>query len=202
MYHQHIPRPDPMTNDASAAIWKERNGRGVPTFLIDGKPKTGGGLREHAAKLEQEIRGTLDARLEVPPGAKLELAATKEGDDVRVTAKFDGPVESSKLRLVLVEKLVTYSGENGIRFHPMVARGLHTIASPAAAQEHTFDLGKVAFELKDHLDRFEKKDERHNPEGDFRFFERKDRLDAGNLAVVAYVENEKEVLQAAYVDLR
>lgn len=202
MYHQHIPRPDPMTNDGSTAIWKERNGRGVPTFLIDGVAKTGGGLREHAAKLEADIRAKIDERLDVAPGAEIKLTATREAETIRVAASIQAPPPGTKLRLVLVEKLLTFSGENGIRFHPMVARSLHTAAAPGATHEHTFDLAKVGFEVKDHIDRFEKKDDRHNPEGDFRFSQRMDAINPANLAVVAYLENEKEVLQAAYVDLR
>lgn len=200
MYHQHIPRPDPMANDASVALWKERKGRGVPTFLIDGQARSGGGLREHAVKLEEEIRGVIEKRLEVEPGASLQVEALREGRSVRVRWQASGAAPAAKLRLVLVEKLISYSGENGVRFHPMVARGLHT--SQSAAAEHVFDLEKVALEVKDHIDRFEKKDERHNPDGEFRFAERRDEINTGNLAVVAYVENEKEVLQAAYVDLR
>ncbi len=45
MFHLHIPRPDPITNDDSLARWKWLNGQGVPTYAIDGNQMGGGGPR-------------------------------------------------------------------------------------------------------------------------------------------------------------
>ena len=46
MYHQHVPRPDPMTNPDTLARAKTYSVTGVPTFAIDGKKTVGGGSRE------------------------------------------------------------------------------------------------------------------------------------------------------------
>jgi hypothetical protein len=61
----------------------------------------------------------------------------------------------------------------------------------------------VAAELKAHIDAFELKDARHNTDGKFRFSEKRLTVDAGQLAVVVFVQDEKskEILQAAYTDL-
>jgi hypothetical protein len=96
-----------------------------------------------------------------------------------------------------------YSGENGIRFHPMVARSIVSLElNGEGSIEHSFDLAGVEAELKRHLDEFEKHDERHNKEGDFRFRVRMDRIDPANLAVVGYVQDmeTREVLQSAFAD--
>jgi hypothetical protein len=110
-----------------------------------------------------------------------------------------------KLQVALVEEHLTYSGENGIRFHPMVVRSLggaqaegFTIdPSKATSVEHTFDLAKITEELKAHLDDFETKRK-------ITFSQKKHDIDAGGLSVVAFVQDAKtkQVLQAAFVKLK
>ena len=48
MYHEHVPRPDPMTNLDTQARSKFYDVTGVPTYVIDGKATTGGGGRDSA----------------------------------------------------------------------------------------------------------------------------------------------------------
>ena len=112
------------------------------------------------------------------------------------------PSSELKLNVVLVEKMLRYSGENGVRFHPMVVRSWQS-ARAGEGREFTFDLAAVSAKLKAYIDNFEKKDARHNPDGTFRFAEYRHAMDTANLAVVAYVEDGKsrQVLQAAFVDL-
>ena len=42
MYHVHVPRPDPMTTDATMARHKTYGANGVPAFAIDGRKTIGG----------------------------------------------------------------------------------------------------------------------------------------------------------------
>lgn len=204
MFHQHIPRPDPMTNADTQARWKFVQGRGVPAYLIDGELDSGGGPRSAAGPAYAKVEPKVARRLRIPPGAKLALKASLDGNVVRaraVVSEAGLPAGDLKLNVALVEKRIRYSGENGVRFHPMVVRSLQTF--PAERAEAAFDLGQVAARLKEHIGAFEKKDARHNPDGKFRFAEYRHTVDAGNLAVVAFVENakSKEVLQAGYFDL-
>jgi tetratricopeptide (TPR) repeat protein len=205
MVHQHIPRPDPMVNDDSTALWAERKGRGVPTYLLDGVAKIGGGGRAEVAGMRERLSKEIAERLEAQPEARLALQVRREGGGVAVAADWEalgGAEVKPVLRLALVEKMIRYSGENGVRFHPFVARALVKLPAAAARLEHRFDLEAVKVAARAHIDRFEVKNERHNPDGKFRFLERRDAIDEGQLAVIAYLEDEKgKVLQAAYADL-
>lgn len=207
-YHEHIPRPDPMTNADTLARWKWQQGRGVPTYAIDGEPVgMGGGGRDSAGEIADLLRGKIDARLETAPGARLKLTVSHKGGSVEAKAKVDKAAAAPDLvlNIVLVEKELTYSGENGIRFHPMVARSIASYSlngGKSIMQTHRFDLGKVQDALVRHIEEFEKYDERHNKDGKFRFFERKTQINASHLAVVAFVQDSKtkQVLQAVFSD--
>ncbi len=209
MYHQHIPRPDPMTNPDTLARWKWQQGRGVPTYAVDGEVSNrGGGARGDAPEIESLLRASIENDLLKPAGAQLSLKAAQNNGAVQVTAAVSGiekPSENLVLQFVLVEKEVRYSGENSVRFHPMVARAIHTVElnkTTSLSAAHAFSLDAVSAALKQHLDEFEKHDERHNKDGKFRFMERKDQIDAAHLAVIAYIQDTKthEVLQAAYAE--
>lgn len=202
MYHQHIPLPDPFTNESSMELFKERGGRGVPLLLVDGQPINAAGLREQAAQAAAELHSAIDRRLPVAPAAALRVEASREGAVLQVIAHTAHAPAEATLRIALVEKLVSYSGESGVRFHPMVARSTHKVTQPPARVEHSFHLPSVAQQVKKYLDRFEAHEEHYNPDGTFRFLERKDALDENNLAIVAYLETGKEVLQTAYLDLQ
>lgn len=210
MYHQHIPRPDPMTNADTVARWKWQEGRGVPTYAVDGEATTGGGTRSDAAEIEGSVQAKVEKRLETAPGAAIALSTANDGHAVKASVSVTGVAKDSPdlvLNVLLVEKELRYSGENGIRFHPMVVRSIASFplkGEKAKAETHTFDLAAVAAALKTHIAEFEKHDERHNKDGKFRFMEYKSEIDAGDLAVVAFVQDSKsrEVLQAAYAEAK
>ncbi len=210
MYHEHIPRPDPMANTDTVSRWKFQAGRGVPTYAIDGDATTGGGSRDGAVDLEAKIRKTIEQRLEAAPAATLALSAANDGRSVKASVSLTGVAHDSPdlvLNVLLVEKELRYSGENGIRFHPMVVRSVASFplkGDRAKAETHTFDLAAVAAALDKHIAEFEKHDERHNKDGKFRFMEYMSQIDASDLAVVAFVQDTKTkaVLQAAYTDAK
>jgi hypothetical protein len=113
-----------------------------------------------------------------------------------------------KVHVLLLEKEITYSGENGIRYHPMVVRAMGGkdddgfALDPAAPSpvEQSWDLEKISASLKTQLDNYEAKGHRGSP---FQFIEKKYQIDRGNLAVAVFVQDAKtkHVLQAAFVDL-
>ena len=214
MYHEHVPRPDPMTNPDTQARSAEYGVTGVPTYAIDGKSASGGGGRENAKESfdgRRGIKGDIEKDLETPAEARLNLKASIANGIVSVSAgveKIAGESKDLKLQVVLVEKELTYSGENGMRFHPMVVRAMGgakgagfpiDAAAPASFAEK-FDVAKVSEAVRAHLDEYESKGHRGEP---FKFVEKLYRIDAAHLAVVAFVQDvkTKHVLQAAYVDL-
>jgi tetratricopeptide (TPR) repeat protein len=223
MYHMHIPAPDPLTNQWSDSRGKAYAISGVPNFAVDGeKDNRGGGGRENTKASYERIIGKIDKALEVPPDAELKLEASLEGNSVRVKAtpsKVKDGKDKVQMQIVLVEELISYSGENGIRFHPMVVRGIASLdvppkatppatppvggftvdrANPAAA-EYTFDLAKMSADMKTYLDDYEKNG-RH---GNITFSKKPVQMDTARLSVVAFLQEEpsKKVLQSAYVKI-
>lgn len=203
MYHVHVPRPDPMTNPDTAALYKSDDIHGVPSYAIDGKMLGGGGgAREFAKRVYDRILPPIEKDLELPAEAKLTLHAAVSGNTVKVSGAVDGIKEASedvKVHVLLVEKEIRYSGENGIRFHPMVVRAIADEKAEGSFS-WTFNLDDVSAALKKHLDEYEAGGHRGES---FKFIEKKYAINRGNLAVVVMVQDgkTKHVLQAAMVDL-
>lgn len=209
LYHQNRPKPDPMTFPGSMDRYDYFQARGVPTVAIDGKAQTGGGGHEEAGRYARQYADEIDKALQTEPKATLVLKASRNGRSIPVNVKISGMDAGAapiKLHIVVAENVVRYSGESGIRFHPMVVRSVVQIAVEGGAAksiDQTFDLDKIAAELKAYHDAFEKHDDRHNPDGTFRWPDRLEQIDAGRLTVVAFLEEDatKTVLQSASVDL-
>jgi thiol-disulfide isomerase/thioredoxin len=215
MYHLHIPRPDPMTNPSTQARAKFYAVNAVPSYAIDGDKKVGGGGAENAPRIFSEsVQPTVDKRLAVKADVKLALQASMTGSTVRVKAdvgKVKIPAKHVRLQVALVEEQVRYSGENGVRFHPMVVRSMAATdkdtqgfaVDPAKGlklDQVMFDVDRVVAEAKAHLDDFEVNSERF---GKFQFMEKKHEIDPKKLVVVAFVQDEdsKQILQSVYVKL-
>ncbi|HXB67720.1 MAG TPA: thioredoxin family protein, partial [Candidatus Acidoferrales bacterium] len=210
MYHVHIPRPDPMTNDQTEARRKHYSVNGVPSFAIDGNKSGGGGNRNYARYVFEGFQKNLEKDLESPAEAMLQVAASLNGNTVKVTAAVGGVKSESKelkLQIALVEKEIRYNGENGIRFHAMVVRALggekgkgFPVGPAGAAVAETFDLEKISQALKAQLDDYEAKGHRGEP---FKFSAKTYQIDHADLAVVVFVQDDqtKHVLQTAFVDL-
>ncbi len=211
MLHVHVPRPDPMTTDATTARYKLYGANGVPAFAIDGKKTVGGGSRDMAPEVFERFEKDLETDLETPAEAAVKIDARLHGNTVAVSAAVDGVTSDSKdlkVQILLVEKEIRHLGENGIRFHPMVVRalggdkqeGYPMDAGGKAAFAASFDLEAISREIKQQLDDYEAKGHRGET---FTFSAKKYQIDRGNLAVVVFVQDAKtrHVLQAGYVDL-
>jgi len=209
LYHQNRPSPDPMTFPDSMARYDYYRARGVPTVAIDGKAKTGGASRTGASQSANESAAAIDAALQAEPGATLELKALRNGQSIPVNVKIAGITRDAtkvQLHIVVAENMLRYTGENGIRFHPMVVRSVFQIPMQGGAEkeiDHVFDIGRIGAELKAYHDAYEKHDDRHNPDGTFRWPDRLEQIDAGNLTVVAFLQDDvtMAILQSASVDL-
>jgi hypothetical protein len=205
-----------MTNPSTVTRKSFYDVPGTPTSFIDGgSQKVGGGAAANAETYYKDtIEKVVDKRLEQKPGATIALKAAMAGDRVEVTADVKPaatPDQKLRLQIALVEEMVHYTGENGVRFHPMVVRsmastekdtlGFAVEAGKRAKVTYAFDVAKAADEARAHLDEMESgKNERF---GKFQFIERKSEINRANLRVVAFVQDEKtkEVVQTAVFDL-
>ena len=114
-----------------------------------------------------------------------------------------------KLQIALTEDELRYTGENGIRFHPMVVRSLagkdslgFALASAGPTNiQWTFDLKALSDQLKKYLDTYEQQGHRGDT---FTFSEKKFQIDPNNLSLVAFVQDMKTkvVLQTVYLKLQ
>jgi hypothetical protein len=158
---------------------------------------------------EQELREEL-ATLPVPappakPGAK---PANKAVHTAPAAAPAPPAGPALQLNFALVEDDVRYSGENGIRFHPMVVRALAKPAGEgfllkpdaAATLDAAFDPAAISRQLSKYLDSYEQHNERFE---NTHFLGKNTAMNPANLNVVAWVENtaDHRILQAAFVSL-
>ncbi len=210
VYHEHIPQPDPMTNPDTQSRLKSHGVTGVPTFVVDGRKTMGGGSRDNAKQVLGRFQKDLEADLETPAEAHLAAQASLAGNSVKVHAAVDSVHSESKdlrVQMALVEKELRYSGENGIRFHPMVVRAMggekgagFALEQAGGQFDQVFDLEEISKAIRQHLDDYEAKGHRGQS---FQFTVKKYQIDRADLAVVVFVQDDKtkHVLQAAYVDL-
>ncbi|HWC97762.1 MAG TPA: hypothetical protein VG456_13455 [Candidatus Sulfopaludibacter sp.] len=202
-YHVHVPRPDPMTNPETTARSKAYGVNGVPSYAIDGKMLGGGGGGRDSAKgIYERIVTPIEKDMDLPAEAKLTAHAAIAGGVVKVTGSVDDVKDDSgdvNVQVLLVEKLIRYSGENGVRFHPMVVRAIGEEKAEKSFSR-TFNLDEVSAALKKHLDEYEAGGHRGET---FKFSEKKDAIDHANLAVVVMVQDAKtkHVLQSVLIDL-
>ena len=159
----------------------------------------------------ERFQKDLETDLETAAEAQVKLDAGLKGGTVKVSASVNGVKSDSKdlkVQIVLVEKEIRHLGENGIRFHPMVVRafggekgeGYPIEANGKGTFDATFDLDAIGKEIRKELDEYEAKGHRGES---FKFTAKKDQIDRSDLAVVAFVQDDKtkHVLQAAYIDL-
>jgi tetratricopeptide (TPR) repeat protein len=152
-YHANIPQPDPMTTSGSDGRREYYKVSGVPTFNIDGAlGQLGGGARANTPGTYNSYIKKIDAALETPSKAALSVKATGEGEQVSVTVdvtKLPADAKDLRLHVLLVEKELTFAGENGIRFHPVTVRavaGDRGAGIPITATgkfQHSFNLAAV-----------------------------------------------------------
>ena len=208
MYHLHIPQPDPMTNPSTLARQKYYNVRGVPSFSIDGDSSmSGGGARSATKSVYDRLLPVIEKNLEKKAEAQIKLDAVMSDGGIKVLANITPTKSDAKLKLqiALVEEKLRFTGENGIRVHPMVVRSLagegaggFALGEKPEAISWRFDLAAITQELLKGLDDFE--GTRKATDG-YTFVEKKHAIDPTNLSIVAFVqdENSKQILQSVSV---
>ena len=223
-YHVHIPQPDPMTTSESEARRLFYGVTGVPTAEIDGvmvaNPSTGnnlgGGGRDRSPTVYEAYTTRIDRALETPAQAALSVRAIAEGDEVSVTAtvsKIPADARDLRLHIVIAERELMFGGENGIRQHPMVVRGIageKGLGLPLGATgetKHTFSLAAIREDITKSLaaDITRRRPAPLAP-GAVSGFAAESRamtkIDPAHLVVVAFVQAaDKKILQATRSDV-
>jgi hypothetical protein len=206
-YHVHIPGPDPLTNPDTLTRFKfyKEVARGTPTILFNGTPgPAGGGRAEGAEDKYDEYSGAIEQLLEKEAGAKIALTATRKGEKIEINAEVSDAAQTGneiRLRVVLVEEAVSYTGGNRLPVHHNVVRAFAgspegtIIKQKNMKTSMTLDLDEVRKTNKEYLDKFAEKNEFPNKERP---------LELKKLKVVAFVQNDDgdEVLQAVQVDVK
>ncbi len=133
-YHVHIPRPDPMVNPSTLARQAFYGVRSSPSYVVDGESSGGGGSADGAKALfESKIDPMIARHMQEKPEAAISLKATTVGQTVKVkttVSKITSKSDKLRLQIALVEDQVSFSGENGMRFHEMVVRSLAQPPAP------------------------------------------------------------------------
>jgi hypothetical protein len=203
-YHLHIPGPDALTNADSEARSKFYGDdvEGTPTMFVNGKVSTPmGGFKEHAKDRYEKLRELIDKDLEDASEATIKLKATRQGNKIDVTADVSGvkkPGAKVKLRLVLVEDVARYVGNNGQRLHHHVVRDFlgnvdgFKLEKASASEKASVDLGELRQKLNKYLTASKRP---------FLTPDRPMALKA--LKVVAFIQDDdsKKVYQATQVDV-
>jgi predicted Zn-dependent protease len=215
-YHLHIPGPDPMTNpDTFGRYSYYGKDFGTPTVFIQGKSKIGGGGPKYLAKNRFNIyRHTIENYLNSKSYVKIDGSAKNNNDSVSVNLKIQKTknIENNiSLHIVLTEKSVQYLGSNGVSKHIFVVRSLNGGVNGMQLKSDkgnetissSFNLTGIETGLSKYLDDPTKDPSWRNNLPIPQWKKRTDKLDRKNLAVVAWVQNNKtkEILQSIYLDL-
>ena len=214
VYHMHAPTSDPLANHSDEERINFYGEDSAPSVYLDGKRvDVGEGLQTETPRVFNSLTHAVDARLAVAAAADLQVTAKLNGStvDVRVSGKeLESPGAGRHLQIALVENDVSYSGENGFRFHPMVVRNVAQSTKdksgfplPKAANfdvDYSFDLNQImADNLKYYDEYITDLKARTGISATFR--EKRVWIDAHKLSVVAFVQDDstKEILQSAKV---
>jgi hypothetical protein len=210
-YHVHVPGPDPLSTRETMSrleyyVSKAKIRPSAPTIIFNGKPgASGGGPLQAGRKKYAEFRDVIEPLLEKAAEAKIQLSATRKGNEISIKANVSDlakPGETLRLRFMLVEDHVRYQGGNGMRYHHCVVRafpgGPNGVALTKKTSEHEakINLEELRTKLNQYLDEFAKN------EAEFPRSERP--MSMKNLRVVAIVQDDDagDVLQATQVEVK
>lgn len=221
VYHEHIPGPDPMTNPDTITRMdyynsEERVVGGTPTTIVNGVLLPGGGGGAAAAKGKFGLYGwTIEQAMKEAPAVNIDLAGERSDQSLTVSAtvmvKDPAALEGSdlKLRIVVAERLVHFTGGNGVSEHSMVVRafvGGHdgfAISQESANFTASLDIAQLESNLLDYLTEYESENPQRFRSGEG-FSEKKNEIDENQLLLVAFVQDDtsKKVLQVRVLELK
>jgi hypothetical protein len=200
-YHQHIPAPDPLANDASQQRFQFYQGEGTPSLVLNGEVVRGvGGFLGNAAEVYNQLRQQIDPFLTEKIALTIDMSAKADAGKIHLNAVAGGLTFPEQVRLVIVlaEDRILYPAGNGIRFHEMVVRDMPAGIEGVAPQNgklsfsEEIDVVRLRSSLKKYLTRLETELAEEFPSRP---------LDLTRLHVVAFLQDMKTqvVLQATSV---
>jgi tetratricopeptide (TPR) repeat protein len=216
VYHDNAPDSDPLANNVTEERAKYYStGDSTPHTFLDGQ-EIGlvQGPPTHAQDSFDAIAKSIDKLLDVPAGAEINVHAKRHGSKVTVTVKgsIAKPAADMVLHIDLLETEVSYSGENTLRFQPMIVRataqqktngsGFDLSNRAKFEVKYTFDLQKITaanFAYYSQYDAGLKKRTHGMLDADYREYE--NTMNPDKLAVAAFVQKNasKDVVQAVYI---
>ncbi len=207
-YHLHIPRSDPLTvpdNDDRAKVYKVQ---GTPTIFVNGKegPPAGGRGEDEAQDKYDQYNQLIQPLLEKP--AKAHLQVTPKFADGKAFARVEWSNlaetgDNMRLRVVLVEPEIAYTGSNKVAHHHDVVRGFFgeggvnglALKDKTGRSVVTIDAAEVKKKVEEAV--------KNGAEGFGPYFGKPPAVELKDLRLVAFVQNDdtQEILQAVQVDL-
>jgi hypothetical protein len=173
--------------------------------MFNGTPDApGGGDKDQAADKYDEFTEAIAPLLEEPTNLKMTASATRKGNKIDISAEVEAdakPADKVRLRLVLIEDVVEYTGSNKVAEHHHVVRTLpgglegKAVGEKSAKTAEIVDLDELKKGLKDAWDKTVEES---------KFAMKEQPLELKKLKVVAFVQNDttKEILQAVQVDVK
>jgi tetratricopeptide (TPR) repeat protein len=211
-YHVNIPGPDPMTNPDTWSRYVYYGGNfGTPTAIFEGKELiTGGGPKFLAANRFNLYKYALSKYENGKPEVNISGKSNKKGDNINFELKLKGNTKDRKnvIHIALVEKFVNYTGSNTIDKHKFVVRNLLDNEKGSVITTNkisgSFDLNKIEGGLTTYLNDPTKHPSWRPSFGAPSWKARTDKLNRGNLAIVAWIQNpdSKEVINAVFIDVK
>ena len=204
-FHQHAQAVDPLANqEGEARVYNYYRFRGAPLLVLNGE--NAGPIRgamNQTIDLHKRVRKLVDEQLTEETDVTIELSASRQEESVHIQSQVTGADpenENLRLRIVLAESDINYTGYNSVRKHDMVARqivgGYDGIAASGGTFkfEGTIDLATLRQNLTEYLVEFEKGQDQKFPSKP---------VDLKNLSVVAFVQDDvtRQVIQAKFVSL-
>jgi tetratricopeptide (TPR) repeat protein len=217
VYHQHFPTPDPMTNPDSFKRYQYYVHRGhlaIPTAIIQGTSRiSGGGPNEFIKSKFEALKYTVEKYLDKNTNVKIAGFLKHIDDSIYVNLQIDkesDTPDSIYLHIALAEKSIDYAGDNGIKKHIFVVRNLYggptgiplKLNKGNSNVSTTFDINEIETGISNYL-LDPTKDPSWSITVKMRWKQWLGTLDRNNLAVVAWVQNDKtqEVSQSIYLDV-
>jgi hypothetical protein len=206
--HMHAPKSDPLGNSSAQQRQKFYDTDEAPTVYLDGKQAPiGEGLITEAQRVYDALDAAIQARLRVAAQAHLAIDAKRAGTKVRVAVSADGIQQAPdglRLHIALAEDEVSYSGENGLRFHPFVLRNAadFAVTRDGGKFEYTFDLDKIMADNLQYYDEYAAALKKQTNGGVTAIFrEKRYVIDPERLSIVAFLQDDAshQVLQAGYL---
>jgi tetratricopeptide (TPR) repeat protein len=226
-YHLHFPNPDPMANLETSSRYMYYDYGGfkeqhydfgghmeLPVVFIQGTARIdGGGEKDFTKNKFDEYKYTVEKFLTRNSNVKLSGSVKQTNDSISVELQIKKESvipDSAYLHLALVEKSIQYPASSGVSKHIFVVRSLFNAPNGTPVN---LDKGNEAVSAAFNINEFEEKLSKYldDPTKDSTWVavvrvpwkQRLDKLDRANLAVVAWIQDNKtkEVLQTKYFDV-